>query len=289
MSNETTPGISLVCIDLDGTLIGSSGSPTPAVWAAADRARSADIHLAICTARPGTGSAWTWAKRLDPNGWHQFQTGASVIHTGNGLTHSAPLPAGAAEACHRIALARGWVFEAYADTDYIVDSDQLAAHHHADLLGIPYVRRSLYALKGAPLRTQLIVTDDQLADALASVPVGCSASGATSPVMPGYNFVSITAEGVSKASGVALLASLVGCTLAQVMMVGDGHNDVPAMQIVGHPVAMGNAPEDVAAFARHRVAHVDADGVAQALDLAIHLVVAANRGKHQPEHDFVHD
>jgi hydroxymethylpyrimidine pyrophosphatase-like HAD family hydrolase len=53
------------------------------------------------------------------------------------------------------------------------------------------------------------------------------------------------------------------------MMVGDGHNDVPALQIVGYPVAMGNAPDDVADAARHRVAHVDHDGVAEALDRAV--------------------
>ncbi len=261
-------GIRLVCIDLDGTLVGSSGSPTPGVWAAADMARSAGIHLAICTARPGTGSAWEWATRLDPDGWHQFQTGASVMHTGTRATHSSPLPPGAAEQCQRTAAKHGWVFEAYADTDYIVDSDHTAAKQHAGLLGIPYVHRSLDQLSGTPLRTQLIVTDADLAAALASVPAGCCASGATSPVMPGYNFVSVTADGVSKASGVAMLAALVGCDLGQVMMIGDGHNDVPAMQVVGHSVAMGNASAEVHDIARYHVADVEDDGVAEALRLA---------------------
>jgi Cof subfamily protein (haloacid dehalogenase superfamily) len=281
--------VKLVCIDLDGTLVGSSGSPTDAVWSAADRARKAGIHLAICTARPGTGLAWKWAKRLDPNGWHQFQAGASIMHTQTLQTHSAPLPDGAARLSYCAALANGWIFEAYSDADYIVDSDDPAAAAHADLLGIPYVRRSLTDLRGPVVRTHLIVTDAQLADALADTPPGCHALGATSPVMPGYNFVSVTAQGVSKASGVATLATLFGCDLAEVMMIGDGHNDVPAMRVVGHPVAMGNAPDDVATFARHRVAHVDADGVAEALDLAVQLGLAANRGTHQPEHDLVHD
>jgi hydroxymethylpyrimidine pyrophosphatase-like HAD family hydrolase len=36
-------------------------------------------------------------------------------------------------------------------------------------------------------------------------------------------------------------------------------------------VAMGNAHEDVFRVANHRVGHVDDDGVAEALDLAISL------------------
>jgi Cof subfamily protein (haloacid dehalogenase superfamily) len=269
MTGHSQPPIKLVCIDLDGTLVGSSGQPTDGVWRAADRTRNVGIHLAICTARPGTGLAWEWAHRLDPDGWHQFQTGASVIHTGTRATRSSPLPHGAAQACHDTALRNGWVFEAYSHDDYVVDSTDPLAVRHAELLGIPHARRPLRTLVGEVVRVQLIVTDEQLSAALASVPAGCTASGATSPVMPGANFVSITAEGVSKASGVSMLAELVGCSLHETMMVGDGHNDVPALQIVGYPVAMGNAPDDVADAARHRVAHVDHDGVAEALDRAV--------------------
>jgi Cof subfamily protein (haloacid dehalogenase superfamily) len=264
-------GLRLVCLDLDGTLVGSSGVPSEAVWAAAQRARGAGLHLAICTARLGSGSSWEWAIRLDPDGWHQFQTGASLRHTGTGATSSTPLPRGAGQECERLAAEHGWIFECYADTDYIVDSTHDVAVQHANLLGIPYVHRSLSSLVGDPLRTQWIVADADVDAALETVPDGCDASAATSPVIPGWNFVSITAQGVSKASGVAALAQLIGCDLSNTMMVGDGHNDIPAMEIVGHAVAMGNAHEDVFRVANHRVDHVDDDGVAEALDLAISL------------------
>jgi Cof subfamily protein (haloacid dehalogenase superfamily) len=261
----------LVCLDLDGTLVGSSGVPSEGVWAAAERAREAGLHLAICTARMGSGSSWEWAMRLDPDGWHQFQTGASLRHTGTGDSSSTPLPPGAAQECDRLAAQHGWIFECYADTDYIVDSTHEVAAQHADLLGILYVHRPLTSLAGTALRTQWIVADSDVDAALAAVPNGCDASAATSPVIPGWNFVSITANGVSKASGVAALAQLIGCDLSNTMMVGDGHNDIPAMEIVGHAVAMGNAHPDVFAVANYRVGHVDDDGVAEALDLAISL------------------
>src|SRR5438309_928473 len=97
--------IRLVCIDVDGTLIGASGVVTPAVWAAAARARARGIRLAICTGRPGFGVARGYAAQLDPDGWHIFQNGSSVVHLGHGETRSGPLPA---EAVTRlIARARG--------------------------------------------------------------------------------------------------------------------------------------------------------------------------------------
>jgi Cof subfamily protein (haloacid dehalogenase superfamily) len=263
--------LQLVCLDLDGTLVGSSGSPTEAVWAAADVARTAGLHLAICTARMGSGSSWDWAVRLDPDGWHQFQTGASLMHTGNGETSSVPLPFGAALACEHVAKDRGWVFECYADRDYIVDSTDNVAVAHAALLGIPYAHRQIGALVGTPLRAQFIVSDADVDAAVSAAPEGCDASAATSPVIPGFHFVSITAAGVSKATGVAALAHLLGADLGEVMMVGDGQNDVSAMQVVGHPVAMGNSHEETFAVAKYRVAHVDQDGVAEALQLAISL------------------
>jgi Cof subfamily protein (haloacid dehalogenase superfamily) len=264
--------VRLVCLDLDGTLVGSGGKPTDGVWKAADRARAAGLHLAVCTARLGSGSAWEWAQRLDPNGWHQFQTGASLMHTGTGDVRLQPLSGDAVAACQALAVANDWIFEAYANTDYIVDSSHPVAESHAGLLGIPYVHRSLGSLDGAALRVQFIVPDTDLDECLAACPEDCWASGATSPIIPGWNFVSITVAGVSKASGVAALAELAGCSVQQTMMVGDGHNDIPAMQTAGYAVAMGNAHPDVFTVAGYRVASVDDDGVAEALDLALTLM-----------------
>lgn len=266
-----TMPLGLVCLDVDGTLVGAGGQPTVGVWAAADRARQGGIHLAICTARLGLGSAWDWAVGLDPDGWHMFQTGASIIHTGTGETRSTLLPEGAAEAVEKTAKNRGWIFELYADRDYIVDSDDSIAVQHAALLGIDYVWRTADDLDGAALRAQIIVSDDDVDDAVASVPSGCTASAATSPIIPGYHFVSITADTVSKASGVRALAALLNLPMDRVMMVGDGQNDVSALEAVTHSVAMGNAHDDAIAVSKYRVAHVDDDGVAEALDLALTL------------------
>ena len=43
--------ISLVCIDVDGTLIGAAGVVEPDVWVAVERARAAGMHLAVSSGR----------------------------------------------------------------------------------------------------------------------------------------------------------------------------------------------------------------------------------------------
>lgn len=55
------------------------------------------------------------------------------------------------------------------------------------------------------------------------------------------------------------------------MFVGERLNDLPAMRIVGCPVAMGNADAAVRAFAKHQVAGADSGGLADALALALPL------------------
>ena len=67
------------------------------------------------------------------------------------------------------------------------------------------------------------------------------------------------------------VASEYGLDMERVMMVGDGENDVAAMQVVGHPVAMGNAEPAARAAARYTVGHVDAGGLREAVALALRL------------------
>lgn len=72
--------------------------------------------------------------------------------------------------------------------------------------------------------------------------------------------------GVSKASGVALLAADLGLTMSDVVAVGDGENDMPLLEAAGLGVAMGNAPEHVRARADVVVRGHDEDGVAEAIE-----------------------
>jgi Cof subfamily protein (haloacid dehalogenase superfamily) len=72
--------------------------------------------------------------------------------------------------------------------------------------------------------------------------------------------------GASKAAGVQVLAQTLGCTLADVVAIGDGYNDLPLLEAAGTGVAMGNAADEVKRRADAVVNGHDEDGVAEAIE-----------------------
>ncbi|GJG87025.1 hypothetical protein tb265_22060 [Gemmatimonadetes bacterium T265] len=274
-------GIALVCIDVDGTLVGSSGTVLPSVWPAAARVRARGVRLAICSGRPAFGKTRGFAERLDPDGWHIFQNGASVVRLPDGLSRSQPLPVGALDrlvARTRAARAAGSgrILELYRDDAYVVERAPGAlgerGRRHADLLGVPYDPHPLgalgAALGGPPVRAQWVIPIEET-DAVAAEPLaGLVLAPAASPAMPDSMFVNITAAGIDKAAAVRAVADAYGLPMTRVMMVGDGANDVAALRAVGLGVAMGNAEPEAMAAAARTVADVDAGGLVEALALA---------------------
>lgn len=260
--------IGLVCIDVDGTLVGHGGVVVPRVWALAEQALAAGIRLALCTGRPGFGIARQWAARIDPTGWHVFQNGASVIDFGSGQSRSSPLPRAVRDMLVARARSVGRVLELYDDHGYAVEIDNPRSRAHAALLDVPFVVRGLDQL-AAPVRAQWLIGHDALAGVLAEPCDGVDAVPSTSPIMPDTSFVNMTASGVGKDSGVRLVAEAHGVDLADVMVIGDAPNDLGALAVCGHPVAMADADPRVLAIARTVVADADSGGVADALALAL--------------------
>ena len=258
----------LVCIDVDGTLVGSGGVVHPRVWDAVDRARAAGLRLALCSGRPGFGVAREYAERLDADGWHSFQNGASVLHLASGASHSVALSNEVVDMLQERATRFGRVLELYTDSAYAVEQDTPRVRTHAALLGVPFAPRSFASLPRPYVRAQWLLARDVADSVIAEPHPGLELSPSTSPVMPDTVFVNMTPAGVTKATAVRAIALSYGIALDQVMFVGDGDNDVPALRIVGHPVAMANAERAALSVATTVVGHVDDGGLADALTLA---------------------
>jgi Cof subfamily protein (haloacid dehalogenase superfamily) len=269
--------IRLVCIDVDGTLIGTSGVVAPESWAAATRARAAGIRLAICSGRPAFGRALEYAERLDPDGWHIFQNGSSVVHLAGGETRSHALPVAAVLELIGRSRTNGRILELYTDIDYFVESTAPRARQHAQLLGIPFVRRDLDTRAGTIVRAQWIVSHAEAAAVLAEPHAGLTVAASLSPVMPDATFINCTPVGVDKGYALQRVAEEYGLTAEQVMMVGDSGNDLSALRVAGYPVAMGNAEPPVRHAAARVVGDVDRGGLVEALELAMELAMAGRR------------
>jgi Cof subfamily protein (haloacid dehalogenase superfamily) len=265
--------LGLTCIDVDGTLVGSSNEVLPQVWASAERVVAAGMHLCLSTGRPAFGTALGYAQRLDPRGWHIFQNGASIVHVGSGESLSEGLPRDLLLELMAISRQKNRILEVYTDTEYAVQSRDRRAIEHAALLGVPYEYRDPLSLKGQVVRAQWVIPVEEQAALMAEPHPGLSLHPAGSPAMPDTMFVSVTRAGVSKGSAIATVARRYGLDTGSVMMVGDGENDVSAMNAVGYPVAMGNAEPAAVAASRYQVGHVNDAGLVEALNLAMTLGV----------------
>lgn len=258
----------LVCLDVDGTLIGTHGTVPDEVWPAAAALREAGIVVALASGRPAFGKARGYAERLAPDGWHIFQNGASLVHLASGQSRSSALPAESVRHLVARARAEGRDLELYSDLDYAIESQSARARAHAGLLGVPFAPRDLDSLTGPIVRAQWLIAHDEL-EAVRNDDPQLEFWPAGSPAMPDTTFVSLTGAGIGKGSAVRALAGILGLDLGDVMFVGDARNDVDALRIVGTSVAMGNAEPEAKAVARHHVGHVDEGGLVQALRLAL--------------------
>jgi Cof subfamily protein (haloacid dehalogenase superfamily) len=88
----------------------------------------------------------------------------------------------------------------------------------------------------------------------------------------GLGYIEICAPGIDKASGLALVAAVLGIDRAEVLAFGDMPNDISMLRWAGFgSVAVGNAHPAVLGLATEVTGSNDADGVADYLDRLLRL------------------
>ena len=84
------------------------------------------------------------------------------------------------------------------------------------------------------------------------------------------SMVDILPAGCSKGSALLRLAEMRGVKAEEILAIGDNWNDVSMLEVAGHAVLMGNAPEDLKALAGDRGWRMgrrhDEDGVAEVIE-----------------------
>jgi len=79
-------------------------------------------------------------------------------------------------------------------------------------------------------------------------------------------YIDCTPAGVDKGFGATQFVERVGVELDDLMVIGDGWNDVPMFKVVGIPIAMESAPEELLQLAAGVVPDIDNDGAALAIE-----------------------
>lgn len=129
---------------------------------------------------------------------------------------------------------------------------------------IPYDR--VQALSG-PAYKGFARADGITADQLLLVARDVIPAELATVTQAGLGYVELTAPGVDKGTGLAVVADVLGIDAADVLVFGDMPNDVPMFAWAGwRRVAVANAHPEVLALADEVTASNDADGVAAWLE-----------------------
>ena len=225
------------------------------------------------------GPTYSYAEILNPNGWHIFHSGGALIHTGSSEVVEHALSQEIVDLALEVSQENNWALEFYSARDY--RSAPLFTGHiqhptmhpklaiaHSEMLGVEHASGTPSDLSDGIVRVQFVVDESSTNEVQEAMSGFGKLTTATSPALPGVSFISITGEGVDKGSAISYLASLLGFGLSSVMMVGDGLNDLDALNVVGHPVAMGNGHAEVLSVGKYIVGSVEDDGLCDAIELS---------------------
>lgn len=259
----------LLVADVDGTLVGESLRPSPRVVTALAAARRAGWQVALCTGRAPRACLGLLATLELDDCRHIFFDGALVSDAaGARIVALKALPARTAAQLVVAAAVAGLNLELYTARGYYVARQDALTRIHSRVQGIPAEEADLGGLVSAQtlIKAEFVVASDEQRRALRALKKRFWGRLRFSPAhvagYPDLSFVNVVSPGVSKATGLAALAAVSGISLAEVVAVGDGQNDLPLLSAAGLGVAMGNASAAVRTQAMLVTDDVEADGLA---------------------------
>ncbi len=120
-----------------------------------------------------------------------------------------------------------------------------------------------------PVEKILLMADSDLATSLQAAVSQENSDVVVSRSAPEY--VEITASGVDKSKGVQHAAGAVGIALSELVVCGDGENDITMLQNAGYGIAMGHAHESLRRAASQVVGSNNDDSLPIALQSLFNL------------------
>jgi hypothetical protein len=254
-------------LDVDGTALGADPEPSAAVVDACRALQATGIAVGFATGRLPRGLT-RLREHLGGAGVDVVHNGAQVVHDGAALA-TWPLPRSVSVGLGRWCMRHGVYAEFFADPHfYVTDEREEARPSWKEVSGPPDGRVAELDLRDLDvIKVTINAFDpDQLPAILAaSAAMGATVELSSSPLFVGVPVVNVTAAGVTKGTGLAWAARRLGTALPDVLVVGDGLNDVSMFHIAGTAIAMGDAPEAVKAAAHLVTVTFEQDGLAVAL------------------------
>ena len=273
--------IRLIAIDIDGTLLDSSGRVPPRNRRAVQRAAAAGIHIVLATGR-AYHHAVPITRELDHAAVLIVSNGA-LTKTAGGETLARrllPRPTALAVLAALRPRHRGVavIFDRPDARQYTFEGIDWSHPQRAWY----YERNRAYMTCAEPIESA--VTEDPVqvsytgsvddiralaADARRLPVAGDLGFMLTEYAERDFSLLDITARGCSKGAALEALARSLDVDRGEVMAVGDNLNDREMLEFAGAPVVMGNAVEPLKARGWPLTAAHDACGLADAIKRAL--------------------
>jgi Cof subfamily protein (haloacid dehalogenase superfamily) len=274
---STPPGIQLIGIDVDGTLLDSRGRLPVENVRAIREAAARGIHIAIVTGRSYFFA--TPAVEALPDPLTLVVHNGAIARTRGGDTLMRRLMP------RELALDVLGATTPWRDAAVVIFDRPLAGQMVYDRLDWEQPNRSRFRDRNREIIEQVAALEDaitedpiqvsyngsvsamrQVMDALAQHPTADRLSvSLTEYEQRDFSLVDICAGGTTKATGLAAVASLLGIDRTAVMAVGDNYNDRDMLEWAGVGVVMANAAPGLHTAGLEHTTSNDQAGLAAAI------------------------
>ncbi len=260
--------VQLVATDLDGTLLAPSGDLTPRAIAAVGAARRSGLHVVPVTGRPPR-LTWDIAEQAGLGPLGVCSNGAVIVdlERRSVLEVETIAPEVAAHLVRKSREAFPGIVFALEDLGSFVLEAGFSAGAAWQPLGearLAEVGDIISAI--GPGTIKLVARRPGWPAPVLLVALQAQVAGAGQVTSSGLDWVEIGAPGVSKAYAMQRVCDMLGVPVANVLAVGDNHNDLSVLAWSGHAAAPANAIPEVLAIVEHVLPANTDDGVAVMLE-----------------------
>lgn len=262
----------LLVLDIDGTLVGKSGSISPENKQALARALKSGVTVSLCTGRSLSGCLPLLAE-LSLNGSHVFYDGALVTNPSTGQEVFVQ-----EIAVSSVSKAVSWAHEygldidLYSSTRYFAEHESWSTETHREYFNtVPtFVDYTELPGKEHIIKIGAVACNaaemDKINDFCREFRDVFSFSWVTSPSFPGTEFINIVSPRVSKGRAVTELSNHLGIPREAIIAIGDGKNDISMFTAAGFGVAMRQSPDELISVSGYVTGDVDDNGLASAVE-----------------------
>ena len=269
--------IKLAALDVDGTLVRSDLSLSPAVEEAVQSLHKAGIEVAIVTGR-SMGELIVFREKMPWIRYFVVSNGATTLDAVTGSCfYENLLPIEVARVIEREARSYSVMTEVYADGMAYVNRDcwEQSNRYTAEFLHHPSL-----VVGRIPVKNVGALLDERVSDIeklyfsfehdsdLPKLEAFCRQFN-VDLVVSIHNGLEVNQRGVEKGSGLVALCKYLGISPAETAAVGDGMADIAMFQRAGLSIAMENALEHVRTSATLVAPHNDRDGAVWAIQQII--------------------